>query len=384
MKSKKRWKLAAHVAVAARGSPREDARKALSMDNSRKRSIQKTAQHHGAGYLDPEIAPREAAPFFSSMLCCLVLVPFGVLGPLFFVTKGPLLGMNRSRLMGVLVAAVFVFVTILTTAANASMDRIKDEARSKVAGYALRLALRKKRVLAPESAARSLFDARDHHAKMAESALRRRPDAGAAGKGRALTEKQRKRVQDAADAALADDLIAARRRHEKVSDAAQRALAETAASLRAESISPAKSKKGGLAGLRLRVKEKVGGDASPREAAAKDEYEKVLNQSDGDASLVFWRPDPRQPTRGDGVRRGNRGDRVRGDARSRRPGSVRGGDGRGTASGARGAGAWTSRPSRPWSETRGGSTRPTSKRSGCKSGRSRTPSRPVRPRRRKR
>ena len=94
-------------------------------------------------YWDHDIKPSEAAPAFGGMLCCLVLVPFGVLAPLFFLVDGPtVLLLNKSRLMGALVLAVFVFVTVLTTAANASMDRIKTEKKSKLAGHALRLALR--------------------------------------------------------------------------------------------------------------------------------------------------------------------------------------------------------------------------------------------------
>ena len=79
-------------------------------------------------YWDHDIKASEAAPAFGGMLCCLVLVPFGVLAPLFFLVDGPtVLLLNKSRLMGALVLAVFVFVTVLTTAANASMDRIKTE-----------------------------------------------------------------------------------------------------------------------------------------------------------------------------------------------------------------------------------------------------------------
>ena len=81
--------------------------------------------------------------------------------------------------MGALVLAVFVFVTVLTTAANASMDRIKTEKKSKLAGHALRLALRANSVVADGNCARQLFDVRHHHVEMATAALRRRPDAGA-------------------------------------------------------------------------------------------------------------------------------------------------------------------------------------------------------------
>ena len=40
-------------------------------------------------YFDHEIKPSEAAPAFGGMLCCLVLVPFGVLAPLFFWSMAP-------------------------------------------------------------------------------------------------------------------------------------------------------------------------------------------------------------------------------------------------------------------------------------------------------
>ena len=175
----------------------------------------------------PVAVPQEAAPAFGGMLCCLVLVPFGVLAPLFFLVDGPsVLLLNKSRLMGALVLAVFVFVTVLTTAANASMDRIKTEKKSKLAGHALRLALRANSVIADGNCARQLFDVRHHHVEMATAALRRRPDAGNARNGRPLTERQHSRVQDAADRALLDDLKRSELRYENVVDASQKALAE--------------------------------------------------------------------------------------------------------------------------------------------------------------
>mmetsp|Transcript_25443 Transcript_25443/g.71474 ORF Transcript_25443/g.71474 Transcript_25443/m.71474 type:complete len:1715 (-) Transcript_25443:36-5180(-) len=178
-------------------------------------------------YWDHDIKASEAAPAFGGMLCCLVLVPFGVLAPLFFLVDGPtVLLLNKSRLMGALVLAVFVFVTVLTTAANASMDRIKTEKKSKLAGHALRLALRANSVVADGNCARQLFDVRHHHVEMATAALRRRPDAGNARNGRPLTERQHSRVQDAADRALLDDLKRSELRYENVVDASQKALAE--------------------------------------------------------------------------------------------------------------------------------------------------------------
>ena len=172
---------------------------------------------------DHQIKPMEAAPAFGGMLCCLVLVPFGVLAPLFFLVDGPtVLLLNKSRLMGALVLAVFVFVTVLTTAANASMDRIQTEKKSKVAGHALRLALRAQRVVADGSRARQLFDVRHHHVAMASAALRRRLH----GRPRPLTERQHVNVQDAADRALLDDLQRAAQRHATLLDASQTALAE--------------------------------------------------------------------------------------------------------------------------------------------------------------
>ncbi|KAH8062626.1 hypothetical protein JL722_3553 [Aureococcus anophagefferens] len=104
-----------------------------------------------------DVSADEAGPFFSTMVCCLVLVPFGVLGPLFFLAKADRVPLaSKSQLMGALVAAVFALVLILTTAANASMDRLKNEARAKVAAYDLRLALRAERVVANPAVARLL------------------------------------------------------------------------------------------------------------------------------------------------------------------------------------------------------------------------------------
>ena len=149
-----------------------------------------------------DVSADEAGPFFSTMVCCLVLVPFGVLGPLFFLAKAdrvPLV--SKSQLMGALVAAVFALVLILTTAANASMDRLKNEARAKVAAYDLRLALRAERVVANPAVARLLVEARDHHAAGAEAAFRRdRP----ARRRATLGDHAARRVADAADAALRD------------------------------------------------------------------------------------------------------------------------------------------------------------------------------------
>ena len=129
--------------------------------------------------------------------------------------------------MGALVLAVFVFVTVLTTAANASMDRIKTEKKSKLAGHALRLALRSQSVLWRTAIVPASYSTcRHHHVEMATAALRRRPDAGNARNGRPLTERQHSRVQDAADRALLDDLKRAELRYETVVDASQKALAE--------------------------------------------------------------------------------------------------------------------------------------------------------------
>jgi len=177
-------------------------------------------------------------------------------------------------------------VTILTTAANASMDRLKNEARSKLAGHALRLALRRKRVIATVPTARALFDAREHHRSEAEKALRRRPDAGPAARGRPLTEKQSIRVQDAADRALADDLAAARRRYTRVADAAEKALAE--------SLDPKQQKSSGLGGLRNRLKASSPGKEGP--SAIQQAYEDALRPeaSAQDETYVYWRPSKRE------------------------------------------------------------------------------------------
>lgn len=170
--------------------------------------------------LSAEIAPREAMPIFSAMLCCLVLVPFGVLAPLFFLSKSASVVLfTKSQLMGLLVAAVFAFVTIVTTSANASMDRIKGEARSKVASYALRLALRKVRVVASVPVARLLYEERAHHVACAVAALEKQKKTG---------KRHRALAEDAADRALADDLRDAKHRMRRVEDCEQRALAEAA------------------------------------------------------------------------------------------------------------------------------------------------------------
>ena len=109
--------------------------------------------------------------------------------------------------MGLLVAAVFLMVLILTTSANASMTRLKEEAKSKVASYALRLALRRERVVCTVTEARVLFEERDRHVQGALAAFRSsRPSRRRASLG----AKSLEAVQDAADAALRNDLARSR------------------------------------------------------------------------------------------------------------------------------------------------------------------------------
>ena len=161
-----------------------------------------------AKLVDLEISRAEAVPAFSALICCLVLLPFGVFGPLFFLAAGkdvPIV--SKSQLMGLLVAAVFLMVLILTTSANASMTRLKEEAKSKVASYALRLALRRERVVCTVTEARVLFEERDRHVQGALAAFRSsRPSRRRASLG----AKSLEAVQDAADAALRNDLARSR------------------------------------------------------------------------------------------------------------------------------------------------------------------------------
>ena len=161
-----------------------------------------------AKLVDVEISRAEAVPAFSALICCLVLLPFGVFGPLFFLAAGkdvPIV--SKSQLMGLLVAAVFLMVLILTTSANASMTRLKEEAKSKVASYALRLALRRERVVCTVTEARVLFEERERHVEGALAAFRSsRPSRRRASLG----AKSLEAVQDAADAALRNDLARSR------------------------------------------------------------------------------------------------------------------------------------------------------------------------------
>ncbi|EGB11391.1 hypothetical protein AURANDRAFT_70910 [Aureococcus anophagefferens] len=274
-----------------------------------------------------DVSADEAGPFFSTMVCCLVLVPFGVLGPLFFLAKAdrvPLV--SKSQLMGALVAAVFALVLILTTAANASMDRLKNEARAKVAAYDLRLALRAERVVANPAVARLLVEARDHHAAGAEAAFRRdRP----ARRRATLGDHAARRVADAADAALREDLRRAAARHGALADAAERRVA--AAAVEAASDAGKKDERHDRFSARVtqvlawgdreihreKGKLQAWGDqvstrllrhpSSPRDrpssagrrpapAPADDDYAKALEQRPGDESLVFWRRTKREPS----------------------------------------------------------------------------------------
>ena len=124
---------------------------------------------------DELLAPvglEEALPAFASMLCVFVLFPFGVIAPVVFLTKRRMLGVERkSVVMGFLAAVVFVSVTVVTTLANASMERIKTEQQQKLAAHALRLALRKKKVLVSPALARLACERRDAHAMGAQHAL---------------------------------------------------------------------------------------------------------------------------------------------------------------------------------------------------------------------
>ncbi|KAH8095932.1 hypothetical protein JL720_3267 [Aureococcus anophagefferens] len=259
-----------------------------------------------------DVSADEAGPFFSTMVCCLVLVPFGVLGPLFFLAKAdrvPLV--SKSQLMGALVAAVFALVLILTTAANASMDRLKNEARAKVAAYDLRLALRAERVVANPAVARLLVE-RDHHAPAPRP---RSAGTGPRGAGR-RSATTRRGASPTRPTRRCGRTCDGRRRATALADAAERRVA--AAAVEAASDAGKKDERHDRFSARVtqvlawgdreihREKGKLqawGDQVStrllrhpPAPAPADDDYAKALEQRPGDESLVFWRRTKREPS----------------------------------------------------------------------------------------
>lgn len=107
----------------------------------------------------------EALPVFTSILCLMILVPFGVVAPLAFIARTRALGLTQRSIMAYLGVAVITGIGTVTFLANQSLERMKREKQSKLAAFELRLALRKRRIIASTHIARLLHETREAHGK---------------------------------------------------------------------------------------------------------------------------------------------------------------------------------------------------------------------------
>ncbi|KAJ1458132.1 hypothetical protein M885DRAFT_514242 [Pelagophyceae sp. CCMP2097] len=189
----------------------------------------------------------DAGPAFGAGVCILFLVPFGVLAPICFLARGvaaSMLVFNKSGILAYLGFAVVLGVTMATAAANSNMERLKAEEHAKVATFALRLQLRRQGVVASAASARALHDLREAHLKQLQRLVPQ-------SRGK---EQRRLILEDAADAAMYDDLMEASERCADLIEAYENANADAVEEIQLEANEDGKFDPGDTAphGLTLR------------------------------------------------------------------------------------------------------------------------------------